>query len=1058
MTILDDVAAARAALEDVDAQIRQAWSPALEQRRSVVLQQLTRERAQVSAAPSAGYPLLLLPVRLETRFAWQDPGDPSQHTFARPAELMATPVLLVRIYPDDVHINGHDPALTEQELAWQREFLKRAATGTDRKDFVTAWEHLIGHVGATRAAWIVRTRPPFRPVTGAKLARPARAVLLPDVFAAQAEVAGVRLTTVGSLVREPLDVTPDPLRSVDGLNWMVDFAEAVQTGLGLMLPLPPTSGLPPVVDRLIVVGTHTSRDAAASAVAFEDLLDAHHYTDGLAFIRPGAATNATPGERTDRTTAPDIDHVFSIEGDMSPLTRPTTLVDQPPADGLEAAELLGIDSRAFGHVAGADGRCRQAGRDLRRLIAAAWVDPLAHLVQPIVSGDDLTSAADFYAESVDCLGPLPVLRVGSQPYGLLPVSVLAAGQADLPEFEGHLLGALQTLRDVIWEPCVGQLPRIGGPPADPTQTLLALLRQDGVAASLTLRPVLGPEASAALRSTVDRQQLKELLMQHASIGALLASLAANPGQPLVGELIFTDSLPVSSPLVGGSPSGYLDQLSLYPPLQLTLLDIAYGAPGPPSAVLHALARLALLAAADRCCRALLLAGAVVDAATAAAWDRERDDGTTALFGLVNRLNTGLPADPLSPLHALLTSAAPPPGAEPFLAVREAIRSLAMPPAGGPGGPLRYPPELLDTLLRAELGGVSHRLDAWFTALATSRLRRQRSVSGRAAGLAIGAYGVLLDLAPSSQVSLVSPADLPPGQKGEVFRTTSNGGYVHTPSVAHAVTAGVLRSAHLAQWRLGTAAGKDAFSIDLSSRRVRMARELMDGIREEQPLAALLGYRIERRLRLAAPAGVAVVRRAAPLLAGRLTAGGPAEQVAADNVVDALTLMDLVGEPPAATVQAALAPYRGTVPDADWPAVVAAVAEAITDSRDALDAVADVLVAEGVFQLVRGNPTRSAGSVDAIAAAGSPPPDVAVVDPVRGGTAVVHRMVIALPVGAPPADDPSGWALTPRAALEPALESWARSVLPAAASLVPLRLGAVERRGSITCPAGGPGRG
>ena len=186
---------------------------------------------------------------------------------------------------------------------------------------------------------------------------------------------------------------------------------------------------------------------------------------------------------------------------------------------------------------------------------------------------------------------------------------------------------------------------------------------------------------------------------------------------------------------------------------------------------------------------------------------------------------------------------------------------------------------------------------------------------------------------------------------------------------------------------------------------------MDGIREGQPLAALLGCRIERKLRLAAPAGVAVVRRAAPLLAGRLTAGRTVEQVAADNVVDALTLMDLVGEPPGATVQAALAPYRGTVPDADWPAVVAAVAEAITDSRDALDADADVLVAEGVCQLVRGNPTRSAGSVDAIAAAGSPPPDVAVVNPVCGGTAVVHRVVIALPVGAAPADDPSGWALT-----------------------------------------------
>ena len=44
------------------------------------------------------------------------------------------------------------------------------------------------------------------------------------------------------------------------------------------------------------------------------------------------------------------------------------------------------------------------------------------------------------------------------------------------------------------------------------------------------------------------------------------------------------------------------------------------------------------------------------------------------------------------------------------------------------------------------------------------------------------------------------------------------------------------------------AGRDVFSVDLSSARVRTALGLLDGIRAGQPLAALLGYRIERRLR------------------------------------------------------------------------------------------------------------------------------------------------------------------------------------------------------------------
>jgi hypothetical protein len=39
----------------------------------------------------------------------------------------------------------------------------------------------------------------------------------------------------------------------------------------------------------------------------------------------------------------------------------------------------------------------------------------------------------------------------------------------------------------------------------------------------------------------------------------------------------------------------------------------------------------------------------------------------------------------------------------------------------------------------------------------------------------------------------------------------------------------------------------AFAIDLSSARVRIAIDLIDGVRQGQPLPALVGYRIERRL-------------------------------------------------------------------------------------------------------------------------------------------------------------------------------------------------------------------
>lgn len=1074
MTLLDDIAAARAALAEAELALRnRPGDPALRRRRGRAAGALTNARhdllapaADPLALTDARYPLLMLPVRLEARYAWQTPSGPG---FVRPATGAATPLLLVRVYPDDVHLDAHDPPLTEQEVRWLRLFEKRTAAGRDRVHFVRAWEELVDRVGRTRAAWIVRQRGGApRPLTVPdRLGRPVRAALLPDRFVARAQLTeqagGGWVQQLGEPVREPLDVSPDPTAAghgADGLRWMVDFDEAVKAGLGLVLTLPATAGGPPAVRRLVVVGAHASRDPKASAEALAALLDAHHYTGGLSFMRPGAATNAVPGERTDRTTEPDIEDVFDVEGDLVPLAPPSTLVDQPPADGLEAAELLGLDPAVFGHVAGADGRWRQAGRDLRQLIASAWTGPLQHLLDPLVPRAEVQAAADFYVAAVDALGPLPVLRIGDQPYGVLPVSPLAAGEFDLSEQESRLLGALGSLRGTLWEPAADAVPRIGGDPAapaapaDPTATLLALLRSDGVVRSAAVRPVLGPLTAAAVLGTFDPRRLKLINVLRTRFAELLGALAAVPGDPPLTDLVLTEAVPLAVPFVSDDPGTDLDALAMYPPAAFTLLELGYQVDAPPS-LLAALARLALLAAADRSCRELLLATGVVDEAMVAAWERELDTGTAPLYAITDRLNAMLPGDPFTPLHALLTSTAPPAGAEPFLSVRQAIRSLAMPPSGGPGRPNRHPAALLETVLRAELAAVTSRLDAWYTALATERLRRLRTQPGRERGLVLGGYGVLLDLVPNAPASTVDPAELPPGHRGQVLRPADNAGYVHAPSVGHAVAAGVLRSAHLAQWRLADPAGpgRDAFAVDLSSRRVRTALGLLDGVREGQPLAALLGYRMERIMRGAAPAGIAVLRRAAPLVAGRLTAGGPVEHVAADAVVDALGMLALTGAGTATAVGTALAPYRGGVTDADWPRVVDAAVLAVADAADALDAVADLLVAEGVYQLVQGNPVRSAGSVDAIAAAGTPPPQqLAVAESVRGGIAVVHRAAVLLPAGPVPADEPDGWGRTARVLLEPALERWARAVLPAPAD-VPLAAGTLAQAQRAAYDAG-----
>ena len=65
-------------------------------------------------------------------------------------------------------------------------------------------------------------------------------------------------------------------------------------------------------------------------------------------------------------------------------------------------------------------------------------------------------------------------------------------------------------------------------------------------------------------------------------------------------------------------------------------------------------------------------------------------------------------------------------------------------------------------------------------------------------------------------------------------------------MTHAATAALLRNAHLGADGM-CRAPTDPFAIDLSSRRVREASRLLEGVRQGQPLGALLGYRVERRL-------------------------------------------------------------------------------------------------------------------------------------------------------------------------------------------------------------------
>ncbi len=335
-----------------------------------------------------------------------------------------------------------------------------------------------------------------------------------------------------------------------------------------------------------------------------------------------------------------------------------------------------------------------------------------------------------------------------------------------------------------------------------------------------------------------------------------------------------------------------------------------------------------------------------------------------------------------------------------------------------------PTARLERLLAEHVDLCSHRLDAWITALYAQRLQRLR-MTNAARALHLGAFGWLENVRPAAREPLPQdevPAALRDTTGPPVFEDAANGGYVHAPSLMQAATAAVLRNGYLSH---ADSAQPTTFAINLSSKRMRAAVALTQGVRSGQPIAALLGYQLERGLHEGHPGVeldtfIGVLRDRFPLLSGRLSEIAPdtsAEVVEARNVVDGLALLE-------ATAGQSYPYGIAGLPGAATSEGVAIAAE-VDRLRDALDAVSDLLLAESVHQAVQGNVTRTHAALQALTAPDVPPEPEIIRTP-RSGRVLTFRVALALDATAK-----TGWsaALSPRARANPQLNHWLAQHLP-----------------------------
>jgi hypothetical protein len=879
------------------------------------------------------------------------------------------------------------------------------------------------------------------------------------------------------------------------IRWMVDFDEAVAQGMAVRVPLTATEAITGF-DEVLVLGVKDTT-ASGGRQLLQDLLDNHHYGEhGLALLPVGTPTNNTEEQASAFRTTDDVEASYEIE-QSAPLFDPDEDDPYSRSDGARLASVLGISPEVLQHV-------RDAGqRDQSEALlanAVLWPGTIANYVETfvgsLVSVDTMSRTRRFFEDHVSARGHLPSLRVGRQPYGVLLTTAFerfqpsGASSAQQNRFEGLLVELLRQVRrdwSLVRQEKVKHAHSEGV--TDAQQHFLEMLGLQATSVRAEYRFGLNvwgrhllPSMDAGYHTSV------QALLQH--FESVLASASGLPlpfdpvnhmGWAALGRSVADDRLANVRYLdkekslrgpVASSPQTEVAQLLALSPLQW--LEQGRHDPGTRS-LLYLLLRHALLvelrnAALDILQLEGLLDDASRHAAGAATTFRAEGLFTTSyasewslLFGAIGTLSGRFGSDfPDGPgtLFRYLVDAGPDTTMDDYLRDEGLFTGF---PGSGAHAALRtavhthrqratrlgqLSRQRLEPLIREHLDLASHRADAWQQGLAHLRLLEVRAPSG---GIFLGAYGWVEDLRPDPGPHELA-TEVPPGLHLDgdppIYEDSENQGFLHAPSVGHAVAAAILRAGYLTETDEPDL--ENQLAINLSSRRVRLALELLDGIERGNELGALLGYRFERELHEAYTTDglsyddlIYSFRRAFPSVAPVDPSAAVTDEVAVRQVIDGLQLVESVRrwveENVDVEVRSGSTLYEilwgsGALPGFPWGLPVfgpgdevraPGVARALDSLTDTLDALGDLALAEGVYQIVRGNFPRAGAVLEALAT-GRAMPRPQIVDTPTPGIALTHRVVLPLASGGA-----GPWATvppTPRAEAEPRLDRWLGSLL------------------------------
>ncbi len=1060
--------------------------------------QLAVEEIYVNPHPSSivsnlddSIPFLFLPVRIETRF--KTTGDLRE--------------LWLRIYPDDIAVHTHEKTLTDEEIVegekyWTFIFDAEKTPEEEREQLKKdAWTNIVSLFSAQRSAWVaMQTKPlnwdqlPDLESAGQmdfpqhaqskpfEWSRAPRTNVLPDKFVItfyQGE--SVVKEIVGPVIQDELYMGPDPLESEGAFKeaaednmlvfgteyeWTSDFDKAIEKGMGFKIPLSvdeATKGF----DKILVLGLYASADQTEGKQAVETMIDNHHYSSkGFAIVKQGTPTNNTEQEASGFSTKDPFDEISFFVETGKPLFE-----DNEECDGKNLADALGIEYDPLKFVLNSDAKER---REAIAMNTALYPSTLGYyfgtMMKPVFNDANQDTIRNFFITHVSGAGPLPAIRIGSQPYGILLTSDFSKWQWKQREgrFGNPFLTMLYRVLDhyhTIWKSLLPQLQYTGKPNSDPSEVMMNILGLQSGSVSFFQRNGFSTETlknrdefeyngryfDALVESYVSKGVLRNFL---ADFGYVEPIVNGKPNIPQLFRLVYQhyhtrlnaanviENFPLSEtdglhPYV--ADKNYIDWLiETTTVAELEKQNFGSTVIKPPTSLLYMqLRRSLLLAMADASVkwwnRHDFVLDQVMEVKSFHNIRPQRD--LTKWEAMKGKVAIALPNHPQAEMaiaEHLLTTGSGESEAAYLNRIKESLGFLAGRPTAA-----------LERRFCEHVDTCSYRLDAWQTALFDQRLKKQRhSATGgdqpdRKKGIYLGAFGWVEDIRPSNKQQIAAdtlPEKLRPPVNKPVIEYADNGGFVHAPSINQATAAAVLRSGYLSH---ATTATPDTMAVNLSSERVRRALFILEGMRNGQTLEALLGFQFERGLHDRGSANddlkrlneyiydfrdeFTVQQHAMPQVG---VPEATTETIERKNIVNGLTLAE--------TTKAY--PYDVTLDLSGLtPPQVAAIEEAIKEEKDrledTLDALKDLFLSESVFQMVQGNFDRAAAVTTALKDA-TIPPEIEVIDtPPTNHLSFTNRVTIQFDSSA------SFSGANQRAKMEPGINQWLRIVIGEPADLI-----------------------